>query len=47
MAPRAAPSAPLQNKLLQTASWNGSATGLRFNNGSNLHAWSVVTQAGL
>jgi len=36
----------LQNKLLQTASWNGSATGLRFNNGSNLQAWSVVTQAG-
>jgi uncharacterized protein YfaS (alpha-2-macroglobulin family) len=36
----------LQNKLLQTASWNGSATGLRFSNGSNLQAWSVVTQAG-
>ncbi len=38
--------ASLQNKLLQTASWNSSATGLRFNNGSNLQAWSVVTQAG-
>ena len=27
--------ASLQNKLLQTASWNSSATGLRFSNGSN------------
>jgi uncharacterized protein YfaS (alpha-2-macroglobulin family) len=38
--------ATMQNKLLQTGSWNGAATGLRFNNASNLQAWSVTTQAG-
>jgi alpha-2-macroglobulin len=38
--------ATLQNKLLQMGSWSGSATGLRFSNGSALPAWSVVSQAG-
>jgi len=38
--------ATLQNKLLQIGTWNGSATGLRFDNGSALPAWSVVSQSG-
>jgi hypothetical protein len=38
--------ATLQNKLLQSGTWSGSATGLRFDNGSALPAWSVVSQAG-
>jgi uncharacterized protein YfaS (alpha-2-macroglobulin family) len=38
--------ATLQNKLLQNGTWSGSATGLRFDNGSTLPAWSVVSQAG-
>jgi uncharacterized protein YfaS (alpha-2-macroglobulin family) len=38
--------ASLQNKLLQSGSWSGSATGLRFGNGSALNAWAVVNQAG-
>ena len=38
--------ATLQNKLLQMGSWNGSATGLRYVNGSSLQAWSVTNQAG-
>ncbi|MBW8834823.1 MAG: alpha-2-macroglobulin family protein, partial [Burkholderia sp.] len=38
--------ASLQNKLLQMGTWNGSATGLRFSNGSALPAWSVVSQSG-
>ncbi len=38
--------ATLQNKLLQSATWSGSATGLRFDNASTLPAWSVVSQSG-
>jgi uncharacterized protein YfaS (alpha-2-macroglobulin family) len=38
--------ASLQNKLLQMGSWSGSATGLRYLNGSPLQAWSVTNQAG-
>jgi uncharacterized protein YfaS (alpha-2-macroglobulin family) len=38
--------ASLQNKLLDEGPWSGSATGLRFDNGSALSAWSVVSQSG-
>jgi uncharacterized protein YfaS (alpha-2-macroglobulin family) len=38
--------ASLQNKLLQTGSWSGGATGLRFTNGSPVTAWSVTSQSG-
>jgi len=40
------PIATLQSKLLQTGSWDGAATRLRFSNGSGLPAWLVVDQGG-
>jgi alpha-2-macroglobulin len=38
--------AAIQNKLLQSGSWSGAATRLRFTNGSELPAWLVVDQEG-
>jgi uncharacterized protein YfaS (alpha-2-macroglobulin family) len=38
--------ATVQNKLLQSGSWNGAATRLRFSDASNLPAWFVVDQEG-
>jgi uncharacterized protein YfaS (alpha-2-macroglobulin family) len=42
----ATPIATIQNKLLQSGSWSGAATGLRFTNASTLPAWAVADQAG-